>query len=296
MDNFLGTQLKSYRQRNELTQKQLANILYVSDRTVSKLERGAGYPDIDTLKRIAQLLDISLDNLLNEREPELYFEYRSEIILFHLPLLHIIIPNLSELLWHNRRFALSTMRHKKQLIPVAQGIFSVGFFSSGFFSSGVFSLGIFTKGIFSLGLLSLGIFSAGILTLGFFSAGNLALGAIAFGNLGIGLLALGNLALGGISIGNFTLGYLAIGNKAFGTYTSILPEHSNLPEISQAFSLLRHEVPQVINKWIIGPFLTVTNTSIFLYAAISLLLFIVFLLCVVCLWGLMKLRRLTVNH
>lgn len=291
MDNFLGTQLKSYRQRNELTQKQLANILYVSDRTVSKWERGAGYPDIDTLKRIAQLLDISLDNLLNEREPELYFEYRSETLLFNLPLLHIVIPNLSELLWHNRRFALSTMRHKKQLIPVAQGIFSVGFFSSG-----VFSLGIFTKGIFSLGLLSLGIFSAGILTLGFFSAGNLALGAIAFGNLGLGLLALGNLALGGVSIGNFTLGYLAIGNKAFGTYTSILPEHSNLPEISQAFSLLRHEVPQVINKWIIGPFLTVTNTSIFLYAAISLLLFIVFLLCVVCLWGLMKLRRLTVNH
>ncbi|MDU6575218.1 MAG: helix-turn-helix transcriptional regulator [Enterococcus raffinosus] len=40
MGNFLGTQLKSYRQRNELTQKQLANILYVSDRTVSKWERG----------------------------------------------------------------------------------------------------------------------------------------------------------------------------------------------------------------------------------------------------------------
>ena len=63
MGNFLGKQLRNYRQRNELTQKQLANILYVSDRTVSKWERGAGYPDIDTLKRIAQLLDLSLDNL-----------------------------------------------------------------------------------------------------------------------------------------------------------------------------------------------------------------------------------------
>ena len=145
MGNFLGTQLKSYRQRNELTQKQLANILYVSDRTVSKWERGAGYPDIDTLKRIAQLLDISLDNLLNEREPELYFEYRSEIILFHLPLLHIIIPNLSELLWHNRRFALSTMRHKKQLIPVAQGIFSVGFLRKGSSRSGCFLWGYFQQ-------------------------------------------------------------------------------------------------------------------------------------------------------
>lgn len=40
MGNFLGKQLRNYRQRNELTQKQLANILYVSDRTVSKWERG----------------------------------------------------------------------------------------------------------------------------------------------------------------------------------------------------------------------------------------------------------------
>lgn len=156
MGNFLGKQLRNYRQRNELTQKQLANILYVSDRTVSKWERGAGYPDIDTLKRIAQLLDLSLDNLLNEREPELYFEYRSATILFNLPLLHIIIPNLSELLWHNRQFALSSLRHKKQLIPIARGIFSIGFFSSG-----IFSLGVFTKGILSIGFLSLGIFSAG---------------------------------------------------------------------------------------------------------------------------------------
>lgn len=109
--------------------------------------------DIDTLKSIAQLLDLSLDNLLNEREPELYFEYRSSTLLFSLPLLHIVIPNLSEMLWHNRQFAISTLQHKKQLIPTAHGIVSVGFFSSG-----VLSLGIFSKGIVSIGLLSLGFF------------------------------------------------------------------------------------------------------------------------------------------
>ena len=149
MGNFLGKQLRNYRQRNELTQKQLANILYVSDRTVSKWERGAGYPDIDTLKRIAQLLDLSLDNLLNEREPELYFEYRSTTLLFTLPLLHIVIPNLSELLWHNRQFAISTLRHKKQLIPTAHGIVSIGFFSSGLLSLGIFSRGIISIGLFA---------------------------------------------------------------------------------------------------------------------------------------------------
>ncbi|MBU5363262.1 helix-turn-helix domain-containing protein [Enterococcus raffinosus] len=291
MGNFLGKQLRNYRQRNELTQKQLANILYVSDRTVSKWERGAGYPDIATLKRIAQLLDLSLDNLLNEREPELYFEYRSTTLLFTLPLLHIVIPNLSELLWHNRQFALSTLRHKKQLIPTAHGIVSIGFFSSGFFS-----LGIFSKGIISIGLFSLGVFSAGLLSLGLFAAGNLALGLIALGNLALGLLALGNLAVGGFSLGNFAIGYLAIGNKALGTYTSVLPEHSNLPEVSQALTEMQQHVPAAIRQIIINPFLSVANSSLFPYATLSFVLFLVFLFCLACFLGIQKVRRKTMEH
>lgn len=291
MGNFLGKQLRNYRQRNELTQKQLANILYVSDRTVSKWERGAGYPDIDTLKRIAQLLDLSLDNLLNEREPELYFEYRSTTLLFTLPLLHIVIPNLSELLWHNRQFAISTLPHKKQLIPTAHGIISIGFFSSGFLS-----LGFFSKGIISIGLLSLGCFSAGILTLGLFSAGNLALGVIALGNLAIGLLTFGNLVVGGFSLGNIAIGYLAIGNKALGTYTSILPVHSDLSEISQALTDMQPHVPEAIRQILINPFLSIANSSLFPYATLSFALFLIFLLSLVCFWGLQKIRRNTINH
>jgi len=291
MGNFLGKQLRNYRQRNELTQKQLANILYVSDRTVSKWERGAGYPDIDTLKSIAQLLDLSLDNLLNEREPELYFEYRSSTLLFSLPLLHIVIPNLSEMLWHNRQFAISTLQHKKQLIPTAHGIVSVGFFSSG-----VLSLGIFSKGIVSIGLLSLGFFSAGFLTFGLLAAGNIAFGGIALGNLAIGLLTLGNLVVGGLGLGNIAIGYLAIGNKAFGAYTSVLPEHSNLPEISQALAEMQQHVPSAIRQIIIDPFLSVSTSSLFPYATLSFVLFLVFLFCLACFLGIQKVRRKTMEH
>lgn len=291
MNNFLGAQLRNYRQRNELTQKQLANILYVSDRTVSKWERGAGYPDIDTLKKIAQLLDISLDNLLNEREPELYFEYRSATLLFNLPLLHIIIPNLSELLWHNRQFALSTLRHKQQLIPTAHGFFSIGFFSSG-----IFALGVFAKGFLSVGFFSLGILSAGFLSLGIFSAGNVALGMIGLGNLAIGLFALGNLVVGFFSLGNFALGYLAIGNKAFGPHASILPEHSNLPEITRALSDLQQEVPTIIRQLIVEPILSVTAAPIFPYALISFILFLVFVFCAAGFYGALKLRSRLINH
>lgn len=285
MENFLGTHLRNYRRRNELTQKQLANILYVSDRTVSKWERGAGYPDIDTLKRIARLLDISLDNLLNERDPELYFEYCSATFLFNLPLLHIIIPNFSELLWHNRRFALSSIRHKKQLIPAARGIFSIGFFSTGFFS-----LGVFTKGFFSIGVLSLGFFSAGIVSLGLFSAGNFALGGIAFANLAIGFFTFGNLVLGFFSLGNWAIGYLAIGNRAFGAYASILPEHSDLPEIAHALKSLQREVPAIIRQIIVDPLLAVTSSSLFPYVLATFILFIVVTLCTISFYGISKIR------
>ncbi len=158
------------------------------------------------------------------------------------------------------------------------------------------SLGFFSKGIISIGLLSLGCFSAGILTLGLFSAGNLALGVIALGNLAIGLLTFGNLVVGGFSLGNIAIGYLAIGNKALGTYTSILPAHSDLSEISQALTDMQPHVPEAIRQILINPFLSIANSSLFPYATLSFALFLIFLLSLVCFWGLQKIRRNTINH
>ncbi|GEM_PF-1974779 len=46
-----------------MTQKQLAEALAVSDKTVSKWECGRGLPDIDIIGRLADILDVSLSEL-----------------------------------------------------------------------------------------------------------------------------------------------------------------------------------------------------------------------------------------
>ncbi len=54
-----------------LTQKELAEKLNISDRTVSKWERGAGFPDISLVEPLADALGLSVLELLHgEESPE----------------------------------------------------------------------------------------------------------------------------------------------------------------------------------------------------------------------------------
>lgn len=56
--------IKILRKRKSLTQHQLADKLGVTDKAVSKWERGLGTPDISMLNKLALILDIDTDNLL----------------------------------------------------------------------------------------------------------------------------------------------------------------------------------------------------------------------------------------
>lgn len=67
LDGF-GSRLKAIRQERGYTQKQLAGFLGVTEQAVSKYERGNSYPDIAVLSGIAEVLDCSLDYLL-QHEP-----------------------------------------------------------------------------------------------------------------------------------------------------------------------------------------------------------------------------------
>jgi len=65
MDNEkIGQLIYTLRKEKDMTQKQLAEALYLSDRTISKWERGIGCPDITLLPHLATLLDIPIENLL----------------------------------------------------------------------------------------------------------------------------------------------------------------------------------------------------------------------------------------
>lgn len=61
----IGDFLKSLRQEKGLTQTQLADILYVSNRSISRWEQGNGLPDIELLLKLAHFYDVKLEEILD---------------------------------------------------------------------------------------------------------------------------------------------------------------------------------------------------------------------------------------
>ena len=62
-----GALIAQLRKEQGLTQKQLAEQLHISDRTISKWERGAGFPDVSLLEPLADALHCSVVSLLEGR-------------------------------------------------------------------------------------------------------------------------------------------------------------------------------------------------------------------------------------
>ena len=60
-----GNIIRELREKNRLTQAQLAEKLCVSDKTISKWETAKGYPDITLLEPIARAFDVSVAELLS---------------------------------------------------------------------------------------------------------------------------------------------------------------------------------------------------------------------------------------
>lgn len=66
MDNYItGMTIKSLREKKGLTQAQLANMLGVSDKAVSKWENAKGLPDITLIEPLANALSVSVMELMS---------------------------------------------------------------------------------------------------------------------------------------------------------------------------------------------------------------------------------------
>ena len=74
-----GENLKNVREQKGYTQQTLADHLYVTRQAVSRWEGGSRYPDLMTAKKMAQFLEVSLDELLTDDDMKLYAE-RNAII------------------------------------------------------------------------------------------------------------------------------------------------------------------------------------------------------------------------
>ena len=61
-----GEQIKSQRQKLNMTQAQVAKKLFVTRQTVSNWEKGKSYPDLNMLVNISDAYQVSIDSLLKE--------------------------------------------------------------------------------------------------------------------------------------------------------------------------------------------------------------------------------------
>ena len=63
-----GEKIKEARKQSGLSQEQLAEKIGVSRSAVAKWERDRGLPDVDNLKALSQLLNVSVDYLLDDEK------------------------------------------------------------------------------------------------------------------------------------------------------------------------------------------------------------------------------------
>lgn len=71
MANLFSEKLKYLRQSKDLTQEELAKKLFVSRSAVAKWEQNRGFPNIETLQQISELFDLSIEELLSDKQIEL---------------------------------------------------------------------------------------------------------------------------------------------------------------------------------------------------------------------------------
>jgi len=60
----VGKQIQHYRKEKNLSQDELAAIIFVSRQSISNWERGATYPDIQNLLLLSKVFEVSLDKLV----------------------------------------------------------------------------------------------------------------------------------------------------------------------------------------------------------------------------------------
>lgn len=80
--NTFDKNLKRLRSQRNLKQEDLADQLHVTRQTVSGWETGRRQPDLDTLKKLADVLDVDLHELIYGDKPGAYPRFQRKYVIF----------------------------------------------------------------------------------------------------------------------------------------------------------------------------------------------------------------------
>lgn len=61
----VGNLIRALRNEKAMTQRQLADAMNISDKTISKWERGLGCPDVSLLPELSSLLGVDIEKILS---------------------------------------------------------------------------------------------------------------------------------------------------------------------------------------------------------------------------------------
>ena len=76
----LGQKIAELRKAKNMTQLELANKLNITDKAVSKWERDISCPDINTFPKLAEILEVSVDELLQANSPKEEKKEKEDIV------------------------------------------------------------------------------------------------------------------------------------------------------------------------------------------------------------------------
>ena len=71
--------IKELRKQKKITMKKLGNVIGVSESTISLYENGKRQPDNDTLKRLADFFNVSVDYLLDRTDEKNPSESKEDV-------------------------------------------------------------------------------------------------------------------------------------------------------------------------------------------------------------------------
>lgn len=73
----LGARIKAFRKAKGLSQEQLAELVGIEQKHVSRLEVGTSYPTIDRLEKIAVALDVPMGSFF-DAEKQTYYDEKAK--------------------------------------------------------------------------------------------------------------------------------------------------------------------------------------------------------------------------
>ena len=89
--NSMGELIATLRREKGMTQKELADMLNITDKAVSKWERNITYPDTQTIPKLAEIFDISIEDLLMAKLPPADGQKRSPYLIDYTKSIHYLI-------------------------------------------------------------------------------------------------------------------------------------------------------------------------------------------------------------